>query len=827
MKTSHAAEEGGPAITYTVFPELWPKARTEYADVPWHDLCARVHDAPIYVSKRHCPLLSLSEYGEKLSDKGCIRHAENVKRVFGVEVDYDGEEISPEEGAKRLQAAGLTAIIYTSPSHTDGAPRWRALLPLADPAIPPLRQLYVARANRALGGIASSESFTLSQSFYFGRIRGAAYRVIESHGRTIDQAADLEPQYYVGHTDGKSTVDRRTDQELREAFKRGEDRYTAMLKLSSRWAARGMELDDIEATLHALLDDSSSSRNADGIDLRTRCRPLAESATRKFNRGPWQNEPPGKPTPDDYMPPVAELPPDIELPPPLVEAGAIPAQDAPQPFDLWSQLPPVAGLPRGILPPTIEELAFCKPDTFPPAALAAAALATCSMAASDLLRVEINANWRERFSFWVGLVGSSASGKSPTIGTALRPLLSVQADAFEAHEQAKAEYQERNRRRKKNGEDEPEAEPICPRYVTHNATIEALTELERHTEHGLGLIHDELSALIAAMDGQYKERTGSERGHWLALYDGGPHTTDRIQRGSVYVRNHSAAILGGITLDKLRGLVANMAADGLMSRISLITMPISSPSDDLDPIPYEAWQAYEGLVRRIALNRPHKPKSIPLDPDARALLGQAKKRWQAESIRQSEYLPRYAERLGKLPGLAARLALGFAIIEQAEFPGHGPTEIDPPRSVRADQMQRAIAWVDYQSSHDLAFYASAGDREVIAGMTGARKVGAWILRHGRTEFRMGDLARGILEWRSLKNSEHAAILELLENLGWVTPITPDDGPPFRGMTFVRGTLWRVEPAVHALFSERAEHEARVAQEARQKLQEATKGTESC
>ena len=164
--------------------------------------------------------------------------------MFGVELDYDGEQMPIEEGAALLQRAGVCSVLYTSPSHTTEKPRWRALLPLSEPALPDKRREYVGRANRILGGIASRESFTLSQSFYLGRVRGADYIVIDTQGRFIDMAADLEAQYHVSSAnDGESARDATTDAQLRECFDKGAGRYEAMLKLSARWAARGMPAD--------------------------------------------------------------------------------------------------------------------------------------------------------------------------------------------------------------------------------------------------------------------------------------------------------------------------------------------------------------------------------------------------------------------------------------------------------------------------------------------------------------------------------------------------------------------------------------------------------
>lgn len=284
-------------ITYTLFPDVTPATKTERADVPWEALVDNIRKAPTYINKAACPLISMGEYGDARTDKDCLRHAANVQRVFGIEIDYDGEQMPIEEAAATLQRAAVCSVLYTSPSHTPAAPRWRALLPLSEPALPDKRREYVARANRILGGVATRESFTLSQSFYLGRVRGAEYIVIDTEGRYIDLAADIEPQYFVGGSnDGETSRDATTDAQLRECFDNGAGRYEAMLKLSARWAARGMPADDIESNLLALL--GAGSINHDGIDLRTRARPMADSAVRKFgdSRGaPARIEPQAEP----------------------------------------------------------------------------------------------------------------------------------------------------------------------------------------------------------------------------------------------------------------------------------------------------------------------------------------------------------------------------------------------------------------------------------------------------------------------------------------------------------------------------------------------------
>lgn len=508
-----------------------------------------------------------------------------------------------------------------------------------------------------------------------------------------------------------------------------------------------------------------------------------------------------------FAPADATDPPNVEIP-------------WPAPADLWEPLAAVPPLSAGILPETIEAFAFAKPSVFSPSALAAAALATCAMATSDNIRAVINQTWRERFCVWVALVGSSSAAKTPTTNAALRPLSAAQALEFEQYEKALEEWDRSAKAAKRGGEDFDVPRPFPVRYYTHSATIEAMSEILKRTEHGIGLTHDELSALIAGMDGPYKEKSSGERGHWLSLYDGGIHLIDRIGRGEVVVKNHSASLLGGITIDKLRGLVAKMTADGLMSRMSIICLPPAEPSDDLGAISTEIYQAYSGLVTRLLESRPGRPVDVPLDEMAITALGAAKRRWQSEGLSHSEQLPRYAERLGKATGLAARIALGFAIIEAAEVPGHGRAEIDPPRRVCLSHVERATAWVDHQLAHDLSFYADAAGQDASPVTGTAQLLADWVLRHERSEFRLGDITRGILEWRKLKATEQFAALELLDALGW---IRTDEPAYFRGQGFVRGVTWSVNPKAHGMFASRATLARQSAAERKARLNSAVTG----
>jgi len=152
----------------------------------WDEFSAWLREPKEQPRKDRCALLKLATFGDRRSAKGSLRYDANVVEVFGIEGDYDGEQVSPAEAAERLTAAGVRALIYTSPSHRPEAPRWRVLAPLSQSCAPAERARFVDLLNGALGGILATESWTLSQVFYLGRVVGSPYEFHSIGGACVD-----------------------------------------------------------------------------------------------------------------------------------------------------------------------------------------------------------------------------------------------------------------------------------------------------------------------------------------------------------------------------------------------------------------------------------------------------------------------------------------------------------------------------------------------------------------------------------------------------------------------------------------------------------------
>jgi hypothetical protein len=149
--------------------------------------------APNKSRKDFLPFVKLGRFGDLRTEKDALRHDANVLSVTGIECDYDGEVIAMEQDAATLRRANVAALLYTSPSHSPEKPRWRVLCPFSQELAPDQRAPMLARLNGVLGGILTPESWTLSQSYYFGSVNhNPAHKVELVEGDFLDLRPDLD-----------------------------------------------------------------------------------------------------------------------------------------------------------------------------------------------------------------------------------------------------------------------------------------------------------------------------------------------------------------------------------------------------------------------------------------------------------------------------------------------------------------------------------------------------------------------------------------------------------------------------------------------------------
>ncbi|UWQ10232.1 PriCT-2 domain-containing protein [Aliiroseovarius crassostreae] len=150
-------------------------------------------------SKDGLPWIKLATFGPDKTPKKSLRHNANVRTVTGLEADYDAGTMTPEAARDALKKAGVAGLVYTTPSHSPDAPRWRVLAPFSGPLPPEAREDLMARLNGILGGALDPASFTLSQSYYAGNVEGGTPVVtFLVDGQPIDMVDGLAPIYKDG-----------------------------------------------------------------------------------------------------------------------------------------------------------------------------------------------------------------------------------------------------------------------------------------------------------------------------------------------------------------------------------------------------------------------------------------------------------------------------------------------------------------------------------------------------------------------------------------------------------------------------------------------------
>ena len=235
------------------------------------------------------PWIKLATFGDRRTDKGSLRHDANVLSITGIEADYDAATMSYDEAHERLVKAGLAAILYTSPSHTEDTPRWRVLCPVSCPMEPARRQHMAGRLNGLFGGIFARESFTLSQSFYFGSVaRNPSHRAELIDGEAIDCRDDLD-RVWIGPPGACSNPadcgdgEARGDAELVRRIVTGSGYHVEMCALAGRYLARGMTPHAAADTLRGfLLSHPDAARDARWHDRYASVPSLVNSAEQKY-----------------------------------------------------------------------------------------------------------------------------------------------------------------------------------------------------------------------------------------------------------------------------------------------------------------------------------------------------------------------------------------------------------------------------------------------------------------------------------------------------------------------------------------------------------------
>src|ERR1051325_1764400 len=103
-------------LTFTVFPNQYAKTKAQRA-VSLIRLGAVIAETRAK-QKTDLPFLKGAVFGDYRTEKGCLRNNTNVIALEAIMIDIDGK-LGWAAGRALIAGAGLAALMYTTPSHTD------------------------------------------------------------------------------------------------------------------------------------------------------------------------------------------------------------------------------------------------------------------------------------------------------------------------------------------------------------------------------------------------------------------------------------------------------------------------------------------------------------------------------------------------------------------------------------------------------------------------------------------------------------------------------------------------------------------------------------
>ena len=536
--------------------------------------------------------------------------------------------------------------------------------------------------------------------------------------------------------------------------------------------------------------------------------PKRTNGVNGFHHGPVVVPPPES---SGYLP---ECPPDL-----LDERGRGPdnlkaeteATREPKPWpepELFGSvtLPP---FPVEVLSPWLRDWAVATAESrqVPVDMPALLALASCSLAVSRGIDVQVTDAWKETTNLWVVYAAAPGERKSPVFHSATAPISLFQEQEMKRLAPELASYESDKRviegkirnaelaasKDKQFGGCNPRdyvheqqarleelQQPQVPALIADDTTPEAMAILLSTNGERLGIFSSE-GGPFEMMAGKYSDK--NDLSVWLKCHSGDTVAVHRVKRPSITLRRPLLTIAITCQPEVVRGLASKQGfrGQGLLARF-LYAMPVStmgSRRPDGAKVPDVIRRTYnEALV--ALLTGCAAPRTLAMSPGAAGARRAMDIELEPRLGEDGDLYP-IADWASKLVGLVARLAAVLHVADHAYDVQGLPVEIPLATWLRA---QAAGTYALAHAQH--AFSTMGGDP--VEGQ--ALRLWQWVGRHQRESFTAADVCR------ALRVSAEAVppVLSKLERRGLARrgpPPAPTGGRP-------ASPLYEVNPASKGL-----------------------------
>lgn len=325
-------------------------------------------------------------------------------------------------------------------------------------------------------------------------------------------------------------------------------------------------------------------------------------------------------------------------------------------------------------------------------------------------------DWTVVPNLWGLIIGRPSVKKTAVYSELLKAVSKIEAESYKEHKKAMERYEkemekydEKKKLCAKNGEEftlvKPEI-PIQKRFVTRDATIEAIAEIVKYNPNGILQTRDELSGFLKMMDKAGKE---GDRAFYLEGWNGtGSYSSDRITRSSIYIPRLTLGILGNIQPAILKQYIYEAVqgerADGFLQRFQLALFMNPVPQKGTDRYPNtKARNVFFELIKKIAEAEKFigcEDDDIPFyrfDEQAQELFFEWYINNSQEATRANN--DAFEAHLSKYPKLICSLSLIFHICEVV-------SSGEDIRRVSKENFERAYKIVEVLKTHAYHLYST-------------------------------------------------------------------------------------------------------------------------
>jgi hypothetical protein len=416
------------------------------------------------------------------------------------------------------------------------------------------------------------------------------------------------------------------------------------------------------------------------------------------------------------------------------------------------------------LPPSLAEypVAYARATGFDPGMALASALSVAAAAFSDGFQIvgDSKSRWFQQSRLWVINIARPGAGKTPVEKAMLEPLWGVHTE-MDSNWRASIKALEENDP-KALSKDEPK--PPRPRAILVDTTMEALSEALRENPRGLLIANDEFEGWLGGLDAYRRGAVSRDRGEWLRAFDGGPHTVERIQRGSVFVENWGVSILTATTPATLAKLSRSLPEDGLLQRF----IPVIGRSR-IEAIPVDGLEdmrrRYVETIRRLFEAEPRAHKGcVQLSFEAQTFFKSWLQQNQVMTEAAGTLEPALEAHFSKYPTFLLRITLAFHaanIVNLASDQARDPAAWSVPLGT----IETAARFLKRASQHAVLLYWNRNGGSDAYEL--AQSIGRAILARGWSTVARRDLIQVVHSFRKAAPELQDTTLRLFVDLGWL------------------------------------------------------------